>query len=174
MGCRVAAEQGGGLPPRDGAGEKLSGKTAPPSTPPPPPSASFITPGYYTRSLKKRTVLSYLDIDIMYRGRQRERRARGRIGCESLREKESGGRGSREGLREGERHPFSNKAATLHTFASDQAEFRSSSKKRENAYTENGEGRGRGKEGSSLTALSLFVKYSSASLMTTFLASADR
>ena len=46
-------------------------------------------------------------------------------------------------------------------------------KRRENAYTENGEGRGRGKEGSSLTAF-LFVMYSSASLMTTFLASADR
>jgi hypothetical protein len=79
----------------------------------------------------------------MYRGRQRERRARGRIGCESLREKESGGRGSREGLREGERHPFSNKAATLHLFVSDQAEFRSSKKKRKRIYREwRGEGEG--------------------------------
>jgi hypothetical protein len=83
----------------------------------------------------------------MYRGRQRERRARGRIGCESLREKESGGRGSREGLREGERHPFSNKAATLHTFASDQAEFSSSSKKKRKRIYREWRGEGEGERG---------------------------
>ena len=108
------------------------------------------------------------------RGRQRERRARGRRGCESLREKESGGRGSREGLREGEgdthfqtrQPPYSHLYLIKPNFAL--------LKRRENAYTENGEGRGRGKEGSCLTVFYLFVMYSSASLMTTFLASADR
>ena len=43
----------------------------------------------------------------------------------------------------GERHPFSNKAATLHPFVSDQAKFCSYKKKRKRIYREwRGEGEG--------------------------------
>ena len=103
------------------------------------------------------------------RGRQRERRARGRRGCESLRE--VGGVRGRDYERERDTHFQTRQPLYIYLYLI-KPNF-ALLKRRENAYTENGEGRGRGKEGSSLTAF-LFVMYSSASLMTTFLASADR
>jgi hypothetical protein len=103
------------------------------------------------------------------RGRQRERRARGRRGCESLRE--VGGVRGRYYERERDTHFQTRQPLYIYLYLI-KPNF-ALLKRRENAYTENGEGRGRGKEGSSLTAF-LFVMYSSASLMTTFLASADR
>jgi hypothetical protein len=103
------------------------------------------------------------------RGGQRERRARGRRGCESLRE--VGGVRGRDYERERDTHFQTRQPLYIYLYLI-KPNF-ALLKRRENAYTENGEGRGRGKEGSSLTAF-LFVMYSSASLMTTFLASADR
>ena len=104
------------------------------------------------------------------RGRQRERRVRGRRGCESLRE--VGGVRGRNYERERDTHFQTRQPPYIHLYLI-KPNF-ALIKRRENAYTENGEGRGRGKEGSCLTVFYLFVMYSSASLMTTFLASADR